>query len=96
MSEEERYRRAKEQVERLRGFYSHLVVYVIVNTGLLILNMVASPKNLWFYWPLLGWGIGIIAHAVSAFGFWGLWGKRWEEQKIKEIIEKEEKKAKRT
>lgn len=92
MNEEQiKYQRAKERVKELKGFYVHITLYVIVNTGLFIVNMVASPGNLWFYWPLLGWGIGVIVHAFSVFGFGRLFGADWEEKKVREIMEKEEK-----
>jgi len=86
MNEEEiKHRRAKKRVEALRGFYIHLGVYVLVNLFLFLLNIITSPDRLWFYWPLLGWGIGVIAQAFSVFG------ADWEEKKIREIMKKEEK-----
>ena len=33
MDEQARYERAKKRVEEIKGFYSHLIVYVIVNIG---------------------------------------------------------------
>ncbi len=51
--EEERYFKAKKRVEEIKGFYGNLISYVAVNAGLLVLNLVTSPKHLWFYWPLL-------------------------------------------
>jgi hypothetical protein len=86
-----RYQRAKARVEELRGFWIHLGVYVIVNLLLFLINIITSPDNLWFYWVLLGWGIGIVAHAFAVFGFGRLFGADWEEKKIREIMEKEEK-----
>jgi len=94
MKEDEKYREAKERVEELKSFYIHLFVYIIVNIGLFLLNVLTSPDSLWFYWPLLGWGIGILAHAFSVFGMRGILGKEWEERKIKEIMEKEKKRKK--
>ena len=92
MNEEEiKYQRAKKRVEALRGFYVHLGVYVLVNLFLFLLNIITSPASLWFYWPLLGWGIAIVVHAFSVFGFGRLFGADWEEKKIREIMEKEEK-----
>jgi hypothetical protein len=85
--EEIKYQRAKKRVEALRGFYVHLTVYVIVNLFLFLLNIFASPGSLWFYWPLLGWGIAIVLHAVSVFGSGRLSGTDWEEKKIREIME---------
>ena len=90
MNEEEiKYQKAKKRVEAMRGFYVHLGVYVVVNTLLFFINMVASPDRLWFFWPLLGWGIAIILHALRVFGPGRYLGADWEEKKIKEIMENE-------
>ena len=62
------YQRAKKRVKKLRGFYEHLFVYLVVNTGLFLLNILTSPGHYWFIWPLLGWGIGLAMNAVAVFG----------------------------
>ena len=91
----DRYKAAKERVEEIKGFYVHLFIYIVVNIGLILLDVLTSPLQLWFYWPLLGWGIGLIAHAFSVFGIRGMFGKEWEERKIKEIMEKEKNREKK-
>jgi hypothetical protein len=83
------YDRAKKRVRALRGFYQHLTIYVLVNALLVVINLATSPRALWFYWPLLGWGIGIVVHGASVFAGGCLWGKDWEERKIKELIDKD-------
>jgi len=88
MTEEEKYRRARERVEEIRSFYIHVMVYVIVNIVLFIINAVNSPGAWWFYWPLFGWGVAVFIHGVSVFGAKGLFGRNWEEKKIKEIMDK--------
>ena len=87
--EEERYYIAKKRVEEIKGFFGNLIAYVVVNIGLLILNLVTSPKHLWFFWPLLGWGIGVVFHGMKVFNYMPFLGKDWEEQKIKEFMENE-------
>ena len=82
-----KYQKAKERVEAQKGFYVHLTVYVIVNIGLFLINMLASPGSLWFFWPLMGWGIAIVLHALRVFG--GAFGSNWEEKKIAELMEEE-------
>jgi hypothetical protein len=86
-TEEIKYQKAKERVSVLRGFYKHLSVYVIVNLGLILINMTTSPESLWFIWPLMGWGIAIVLHALRVFS--GPLGSNWEEKKIAELMEKE-------
>ena len=87
--EEKRYLKAKERVEALRGFYGNLISYLIVIPFLWWLNN-KTTSFLWAIFPTLGWGFGLIAHGMEAFGYNPLWGKRWEENKIKELMEKED------
>ncbi len=87
MSEKEtKYQNAQKRVRALKGFYVHLVVYVLVNLSLFLLNIIASPDSLWFYWPLLGWAIGIAFHAFSVFRPGRLLGIEWEQRKIDQIL----------
>jgi len=85
------YQVARRQVCRLRGFYSHLSVYLAVNAGLLLINLFSSPGRLWVVWPLAGWGIAIVIHGASVF-LGGRWlGREWEERKIREIMDNRKK-----
>jgi hypothetical protein len=86
---EDRYVKAQKRVEDLKGFYGNLTAYSIVNTALIILNLVLSPKHLWFLFPLLGWGIGVAIHAMSVFNYMPFLSRNWEEKKIQELINKE-------
>lgn len=88
---DEAYARAKKRMHDIRDFYKHLMIYVIVNAMLLIINFLTSPGTWWFYWITIFWGIGIVWHAFSVFFNKGIFGKEWEEKKIKEIMEKEKK-----
>ncbi len=49
------------------GFRIHLGAFVLVNLMLIAINLLVTPQKLWFYWPLLGWGIGIIAHGMAEY-----------------------------
>lgn len=89
VEEKECYERARKRVEEIKGFYIHLLVYVLVNLGLFLVNILSSPHGLWFYWPLLGWGVGVVAHGISVFGLRGVLGPEWEERKIREIMDKQ-------
>jgi hypothetical protein len=74
-SEQRRYERAQARVKELKGFYIHASAYILVNIGLFVINLLTGG-GWWFYWPLLGWGIGLGVHALSVFGFsgGGPWG----------------------
>jgi len=47
------------------GFFFHFLAYVVVNAILIAVNLLLTPDRIWFYWPLLGWGVGILAHGLA-------------------------------
>jgi two-component system, LytTR family, sensor kinase len=92
MSDQERYQRARARVRQRRILYVHAVIYVCVNVFLLISNLITNPSTLWFYWPLIGWGIALAVQAIFVYGLLGagaLLGPTWEEKEIQKSIEKE-------
>ena len=80
-------RRAKEKLH----FYLHSAVYVAVNVALLVVNLNVTPDNLWFYWPLAGWGIGLAAHAVKTYhaDFGEALRRRLEERELEKLRRRE-------
>ena len=87
---DEKYEKAKKRVEELKKFYGNLVTYGVINVILIIINLVTSPGNLWFYWVTIFWGIAILLHASKVFILKGKFlGEEWEKKKIKEIMEKD-------
>lgn len=50
------------------AFRGHLTVYLCVGLFLLTLNLLTSPGELWFYWPLFFWGWGLVFQAVATYG----------------------------
>lgn len=84
--EDKRYQKAKEKVEKIKGFYGNLISYCIVIPFLMYLNYQTTSFP-WVIFPILGWGFGLAAHGMEAFGYNPLWGKRWEERKMREYME---------
>jgi hypothetical protein len=88
--------RAKKRIKDIKGFYSHLTVYLLINVFIFfvltnsftdfrdstyaILNYLSTPVL---------WGVGLLIHGLivftPSFGF----VKKWEERKMKELIEKD-------
>lgn len=50
-----------------KGFKIHAIVYAAVNLLLLTIDLTVDKDSLWFFWPLLGWGIGLLGHGVAAW-----------------------------
>jgi 2TM domain/Histidine kinase len=89
-SQDERtYEQVVRQVRAMRGFYKHLIIYGLVIGGLCVLNLITSPHRIWFVFPALGWGFGLLIHGASVWGgsFW--LGRDWEEKKIQQLLARE-------
>jgi len=87
--EDKLYEKAKERVEAIKGFYGNLLSYCIVIPILWFINY-RTTDFIWAIFPTLGWGFGVAMHAMEAFGVNPLWGKRWEEKKMRELMEDED------
>lgn len=85
--ENSKYVRAVERVEKLKEFYQNLASYVIVIPFLIFINLNFSPQFHWFWFPLVGWGIGVLFHWLEANNYNIFLGSNWEERKIKEMME---------
>jgi hypothetical protein len=66
------------------AFRAHLMTYVTVNAGLVLINLVTSPGYFWAIWPIIGWGIGLVAHAINVY----MDGENIRDRMIEEEMEK--------
>ncbi len=60
MTDTELHALARKRVAMKMGFAIHLLVYTLVNTGLVGLSLVRGGN--WHWGPLLGWGLGLAIH----------------------------------
>ncbi|WP_178987898.1 2TM domain-containing protein [Winogradskyella schleiferi] len=91
--------KARHKVEKLKAFYIHLTVYMVINiviTAVKIMNNINNGEtfNEAFFdfatvitWMI--WGIAIALHAFSVFGLPMILGEDWEERKIEKFMEDE-------
>lgn len=86
--EKEQYEKAAKCVQEVKGFYIHLMVYIIVNIGLVCINLITSSETIWFIYPLFGWGIGVGVHGLAIFVKSILLGDEWEKRKIEKYLNK--------
>lgn len=85
-----KYLEAKRQVKRMKGFYIHLAIFIIVNL-LGAVDAMADGENIFQdrNWIGLGlWTIGLTMHGLSVFMPGFICGKDWEEKKIREILDR--------
>jgi len=87
-----KYIRAVERVEEIKGFYASLIAYCIVIPFLVFIYFKYTPYSMqWFWFPALGWGIGLVIQGFRAFNYNPIFGRDWEDRKIQEFIKEGEK-----
>ena len=88
--QDEKYFKAQKRVRKIRHFYENLFTYFLINSLLIVINFVFSPGHLWFYWVTIFWGLAIVLQAISLFTIRDKFlGDKWEQKKIKELMDKE-------
>jgi len=93
MSAEERKKQAKKIAEARYSFRIHLIVYLLVNGGLVWIWLYTGAGFPWPAFPIAFWGIGLVAHYFEAYR---RAGRRWiekETEKVERELEKEETKT---
>ena len=89
-----KYIKAKNKVEKVKGFYTHLAIYIVINlviTGFKVSNDLHSwdaftselfSLDVLVTWAI--WGVVLLMHFISL-----KFGVAWEERKIEELMKKE-------
>jgi len=96
--EEREYIAAKKKVKKIKGFYIHFLVYVLVNifiSGVIVFGLTRGDDRTFFnaitnfgvYATWVFWGIGVFFHWIGVFEVVSFIGKDWEDKKIKELME---------
>lgn len=86
-------KRAYQQVKKKKGFYSHLAVFISVGIFFFLINVLSMDNGdteLWFFFPLLPWSIGLLIHYFSVFGLPGtnILTKDWEDAELEKEMQK--------
>ena len=95
LNRDERYEIAAKRVKRIKGFYVHLLVYILVNIFIIAGNSIRNSNSDPSFWSwqtfstALFWGIGLVAHGLSVFGKNLFFSSNWEEKKIQELMDKD-------
>jgi len=86
-----KYIRAKKRVEEIKEFYFNLVSFCVVMPFLIFIYFYRTPDVFqWFWFPLLGWGVGLTLHGYKVFVNDGRFGANWERKKIEQFMQEEE------
>lgn len=97
-TEEHKYLLAKKRVEKIKGFYVHLAIYIIANifiSGIVIFGLTQENEfsfngtltHFGTYSTWLFWGIGLFFHWLGVFGSNLFFGKDWEKKQVKKYMD---------
>lgn len=98
--DKERLARAKEKLVRIKGFYTHMTIYIIMNlavTANVIYQRMQGGESFWDtmdFWTFtvwFFWGIGLFFHGMRAFGKNPIFSKEWEAKQIEKIMKADKK-----
>lgn len=88
-------KKAQKRVKAKKGFYYHFISFVSVSIFFLLLNVLTSTKEWWFFYPILPWLVGVLIHYFSVFGVPGTeiltegWEERELEREIRRILQRQ-------
>jgi hypothetical protein len=84
--EEQAYKSARERAEAIQGLYIHLLVFMVINAGLFGINWFTRGDDggWWFYWALLGWGIGLLVHVLVVIA--PVFSPEWVDRRAQRIM----------
>jgi hypothetical protein len=89
MKDDELEERIRTRVKKIKEFYTHLVVYIVINLLLVGIWYITGANFPWFLFPLGAWGIGLFFHWYSVYIEDGLFGREWEDRKVAKLMAKE-------
>jgi hypothetical protein len=77
---------ARKRVEERLGLLTHVTMYALVNTGIVITWRLTGSSYPWFIWPMVGWGAGVAAHALAYwFGPSSLHGRKAVDREVRRL-----------
>ena len=86
MTTDEAWEEARRHVRRKRIFYTVLGIWIALSLMWFAIDMLDDSSSVWFYWPMLGTGIGVAVTGLVLLGLGGLFGADWERREIDKYV----------
>jgi 2TM domain len=95
LHEKASFERAKNKIERIKGLYTHLLIFITVNLLTLIAKLIGfgmhpSAWNNCLKGTLIIGSLSLLANAAYVYGPAILNKKGWEERKMQEFLRQEQ------
>jgi 2TM domain len=88
MSREEAREEARRYVRRKRILYTVVAIWLVLSLMWFTIDLLDDSSSFWFYWPMLGTGIGVAITAIVLLGMGGLFGVDWERRQMDKYLQR--------
>ena len=83
-----RLEEARRWVRRKRIFYTIVGIYASLSLMWFAIDLLDDSSSYWFYWPMLGTGLGVLITGIVLFGLGGVFGTNWERRQVDRYLER--------
>jgi hypothetical protein len=87
-SREEAREEARRYVRRKRILYTVVGIWIVLSLMWFTIDLLDDSSSFWFYWPMLGAGIGVAITAIVLLGMGGLFGVDWERRQMDKYLQR--------
>lgn len=77
---------ARRYVRRKRTFFLILGIWLALSVMWFLIDILDNGRADWFYWPMLGTGIGVVVTGVVLLGLGGVFGPDWERREVDKYL----------
>ena len=81
---------ARRHVRRKRIFYTVCGIWIALCLMWFAIDLLDDSSSFWFYWPMLGTGIGVAVAGIALLGMGGVLGVDWERREIEKYVRRRE------
>jgi len=84
--DDEKLLKAYKRVKKIKGFYTYLIIYFVANIIYFIINLLVTPGDWWFFYPLAVMSFILFWVTMDTFVFSKVKSSSWEKRKVKEVM----------
>ncbi len=81
---------ARRWVRRKRIFYTVVAIYLALSLMWFAIDLLDDSSGFWFYWPMLGTGLGVLVTGIVLGGLGGLFGTDWERRQVERYLSQQD------
>ena len=77
---------ALARVRKIKGFYIHVVEYILIVGFLAIVNFLVTPRHLWVQWAAIPWALVLGLHGLKVFDRIPFLNGDWERRQVEKFL----------